>query len=76
MKLKILVLAAFSGLFFYSCADKKAEPQVAENIVEEVKFDYVVDQFADLRILRYQIPGFDELSLDKQKLVYYLTQLF
>lgn len=38
------------------------------------EFEYKVDQFADLRILRYDIPGFEELSLKQKELVYYLTQ--
>lgn len=37
-------------------------------------FDYYVEQFADLRILRYQVPGFDSLSLNQKKLLYYLSQ--
>lgn len=37
-------------------------------------FQYVVDQFADLQILRYRVSGFDELSLDQKKLVYYLSE--
>ncbi len=37
-------------------------------------FIYEVDKFADLRILRYKVPGFEELSLDQKKLVYYLSQ--
>lgn len=74
MKYKFLWIAVLSGLIFVSCADKKQEPQMAETEVQTSDFNYVVDQFADLRILRYQIPGFEELSLDKQKLVYYLTQ--
>ncbi len=74
MNYKFLMVAALSSLFFFSCADKKSEPQVSESMAQETEFNYVVDQFADLRILRYQIPGFDEMSLDKQKLVYYLTQ--
>lgn len=38
------------------------------------KFDYTVEQFADLQILRYRVPGFEELSLPQKKLVYYLTE--
>jgi dipeptidyl-peptidase-3 len=34
----------------------------------------MVEQFADLKILRYKLPGWESLSLDEQKLVYYLTQ--
>lgn len=41
---------------------------------EEVPFDYTVEQFADLQILRYRVPGFDTLSLPRKRLIYYLTQ--
>lgn len=36
--------------------------------------DYTVEQFADLQLLRYHVPGFEELSLNQKKLVYYLTE--
>lgn len=42
--------------------------------LNESKFSYFSEQFADLKILRYQIPGFENLSLDQKKLVYYLTE--
>lgn len=37
-------------------------------------FSYKVEQFADLRIMRYRVPGFEELSLKQKELVYYLSQ--
>ncbi len=37
-------------------------------------FKYLTEQFADLRIQRYKVDGFDELSLNQKKLVYYLYQ--
>lgn len=37
-------------------------------------FQYAVEQFADLQMLRYQVKGFDELSLNQKKLIYYLSQ--
>jgi len=37
-------------------------------------FQYQTEQFADLRILRYQVPGFDELSLQQKTLLYYLSE--
>lgn len=40
----------------------------------EDNFKYVAEQFADLRIQRYQVPGFEDLSLKQRKLVYYLYQ--
>ena len=41
---------------------------------EADKFDYTVEQFADLQILRYRVPGFEDLSLKQKELVYYLTE--
>ncbi len=37
-------------------------------------FDYTVDRFADIEVLRYRVPGFEELPLQQKKLVYYLTE--
>jgi len=41
---------------------------------DEKGFKVLVDQFGDSKILRYQVPGFDELSLNQKKLIYYLGQ--
>lgn len=41
---------------------------------EAEKFDYTVEQFADLQILRDRVPGFEDLSLKQKELVYYLTE--
>lgn len=38
------------------------------------QFNYMVEQFADLQILRYQVHGFDDLTLKQKELVYYLSQ--
>ena len=40
----------------------------------EETFHYTVEQFADLQILRYRVPGFEQLSLKQKMLVYYLSQ--
>ncbi len=37
-------------------------------------FNYHVDKFADIEVLRYQVPGFESLSLNDKKLVYYLNE--
>jgi len=69
MRIKyIICLATIVGMFS-SCAVDKKEDDTAKN----GEFNYVV-QFADIRVMRYQIPGFDELTLKEKKLVYYLTQ--
>lgn len=41
---------------------------------QQQEFSYNVDKFYDLEILRYQVPGFDELTLQQKTLVYYLTE--
>lgn len=46
----------------------KSEPQA------EKPFEWVVDRFDDIKVLRYQVPDFDTLSLDEKKLIYYLNQ--
>ncbi len=66
---------AMSTVLFFSCKEEQKDKPVAE--VAEVKtddFNYMVEQFADIKVLRYQIPSWDNLTLKEQKLVYYLTQ--
>ena len=65
MKKPYLYSFFFLFLFLISCT---------ENIENKTEFNYFSEQFSDIKILRYQIPGFDELSLSQKKLVYYLTQ--
>lgn len=37
-------------------------------------FNYVVDRFADIEVLRYKVPGFEQLSLQQKQLIYHLTE--
>lgn len=53
--------------------EKKPAADSAVNAPEE-KFEYIADQFADLRVLRYKVPGFDELPLKTKELLYYLSE--
>ncbi len=41
---------------------------------EEDNFIYSVDRFADIEVLRYQVPGFEELSLSQKQLLYHLSE--
>ena len=38
------------------------------------EFQYIVDKFADLQVLRYKVPGFESLSLQQKQLVYHLSE--
>ena len=61
-----MACAAFALLT--ACSGSKTTTAEAD------KFDYTVEQFADLQILRYRVPGFENLSLQQKELVYYLTE--
>lgn len=61
-------------VFITACGvEDSTDSDVAETESSE-EFQLEVDRFADLRILRYEIGGWDNLSLQQKKLVYYLTQ--
>lgn len=74
MKPSFLLTLTLSALFLFSCNENTKTEEVAAVKTETTAFDYNVDQFEDIKILRYQIPGFENLTLKEQKLVYYLTQ--
>ena len=71
MKIKYFLSMLLTASFLFSCADQKKEEKPIEVATE---FNYEVEQFADVKILRYQIPGFENLTLKQKKLVYYLSQ--
>lgn len=60
------MILGFAGLLT-ACGtgDKKAK---------EGDFKYLVDEFADLKVMRYQIPGWDELTLQQKEYIYYLGE--
>jgi len=75
MKKTFFIAMAMSGLLFFSCNDNNKEKDVARvETAASTEFDYNVESFGDVKVLRYQIPGWDKLTLKEQKLVYYLTQ--
>jgi dipeptidyl-peptidase III len=72
MKINILIFTVMMGcMYSISEAQTKQNQQIKE---KPDTFRYLTEQFADLKILRYQVPGFESLSLQQKKLVYYLTQ--
>ena len=71
----MLIFLACTQLFFSCQTDHSSSNNDDLYIaVDTESFPYMVEQFADLKILRYQLPGWENLSLNEQKLVYYLTQ--
>lgn len=69
--MKKTLVMAITGLTVAlgGCKDK---PNASVNQTDN--FVYEVDDFADLQILRYQVPGFESLSLQQKEMIYYLSQ--
>lgn len=69
MKRTIMFTAILACLF--------AIPNVVKaqkNNTKETGFKYVIDEFADIKVMRYQIPNWDGLSMDQQEYLYYLSE--
>ncbi len=57
-----------ASLLIASCS------RTAQRAGTDDTFDYHVDRFADIEVLRYKVPDFDSLTLNQKTLVYYLTE--
>ena len=74
------VLCAVAAVAMLGACDAEKKKETKEVAVATTKkdvnaaFEYEVEQFADIKVLRYQIPGFENLTLKEKQLVYYLTQ--
>ena len=56
----------------FACSGNQSEKQAITPPVDS--FDYKVDTFADIKILRYRVPGFEILTLKQKEMIYYLSQ--
>jgi len=70
MKFTKVIFMGIIVVLFASCGNKKE----ARNGEVKDTFKYKAEQFADVKILRYQVPGFEKLSLNQKKLLYFLSQ--
>ena len=62
--LKAMIITTGLGLVLTSCGSKTGDPQ----------FKYSIDEFADIEVLRYQVPGWDELSFQQKAYIYHLSE--
>ena len=66
---------ALIGLFFASIMLHACQNRPSDTPTEpQAEFQVLADQFADLQVLRYRIPGFENLTLQQKELLYYLSQ--
>ncbi len=73
MQRSLVALIAISLLSACGGAGNTAEQPANTDTLSVDTFQWEVDQFADVRVLRYQVPGWEQLSLQQKKLAYYLT---
>jgi dipeptidyl-peptidase-3 len=69
----ITVSSLLSAAMLVSCSDSSDKKGGATSN-DTPAASNIVDRFADIQVLRYDIAGFDKLSLNQKKLVYYLAQ--
>lgn len=73
MKLNTMACMVLASAMALSCGKNKEKE--ADKTAEAIEnFEFSVDQFADIEVLRYQIPGWEDLTLKEKELVYYLSQ--
>ena len=60
-----MILGTGLAAAMVSCSDKAAE---------NGDFKYLLDEFADVKVMRYQVPGWDGLSLQQKEYVYHLAE--
>jgi len=72
--MKKTVLFGFSIILISLSACKSPNTSETNSEKEKSNFVYETEHFADLRILRYQIPGFEKLPLKQKELLYYLYE--
>lgn len=78
MKIKNLALFGAAALILTACGQTsvKTDENNSDNEEEKMeKFEYLSEQFSDIKIIRYKIGGFDELTVQQKELVYYLYQV-
>jgi len=72
--MKVILPFSFLLLILIGCGKNENKMDLTKNSQEQDNFQYQTEQFADLAILRYQVPGFDGLTLKEKELVYYLYE--
>ena len=67
----MMLSAMGAGVLMHSC---KSDNKTGAENGGESNFNYECDRFADIQVLRYEIPGFDELTPKQKELAYYLSE--
>jgi dipeptidyl-peptidase-3 len=73
-------MSKLNSIFYYfifivcfTACNTNENKEESKNGVDK-SFDFIADRFADIQVLRYPVPGYENLPLQQKKLAYYLTQ--
>jgi len=69
--MKKILLSIMATSIIISCANKASDGNVA---ADAEKIEYRVERFADIEVLRYRVPGFEELTLKQKQLLFHLSE--
>jgi len=69
MKTMSIAIACLAGIAGVSCTQNPNELKT-----QEQEFKYLVDEFADLKVIRYKVPGWDDLTLQQKSFIYYMGE--
>ncbi len=64
----LLFLMFMTSVLTLSCRQSKPAATA------ETDFTYEIDRFEDIRVLRYRVPGFEQLTLKQKQFIYYLSE--
>ena len=73
MKSNILYALGLATVLLISC-NSKSKTSESEAVTYDASFVVEAEAFADLQILRYEVPGFNQLTLQQKQLAYYLYE--
>lgn len=76
-KLSLIAPLALSLMMMASCQEtgKGKKDKTNQTVQTEAStFDYLAESFADIQVLRYKVPGWDQLTLKQKEFIYYLSE--
>lgn len=66
---KLMMFTAIAACLFAHPDGAKAQTKTPEK-----EFKYLIDEFADIKVMRYKVEGWDKLTLDQKEYIYYLSE--
>ena len=67
MKRLIRIMISFGALAIIAGCQQRTQEEIQE-------FHYLLDEFADLKVMRYKVPGWEDLTLQQKEYAYYLAE--